>query len=121
MKSLLFLVCLLVRFTLAFTIQYAPFYMGVIPIAIGVGFLYHMTLKDHNRGYLGGRVWWASYRLLHAILYIVAGIALLDHAFRTAGLILSADLGFAIGFGACEWLFPTVRTPRPSPLPTAAL
>ena len=121
MKPLLFLVCLLVRFTLAFTIQFAPSYLGIIPIAVGIGFLYHMTMKDHDRGYFGGRVWWASYRLLHASLYIAAGISLLCHAPHAAATILAADFGFAVGFGFWEWLFPTVRTSRSSPLPTAAL
>jgi len=145
MKSLLFLVCLLVRFTLAFTIQYAPthlgwFPLGLIPIFIGLGFISRMlnlcTDNDtynyepgvlgffrgpiNDRGFFGGRVWWASYRLLHASLYIAAGFSLHYHGPHTAAMILGVDVGFAAVFGFWEWLFPTVRTARPSPLPTAA-
>ena len=165
MKPLLFLVCLLVRFTLAFTIQFAPSYLGIIPIAVGIGFIcrmlnvgadddlddYSYAVRDaqerygpdfepgccfpdyepgvlgffrgpiNDRGYFGGRVWWASYRLLHASLYIAAGISLLCHAPHAAATILAADFGFAVGFGFWEWLYPSVRTARPSPLPTATL
>ena len=120
MKAYFFVVCILARFTLALVIPHVPYFLGILPIGVGVGFLYHMTLKDHDRGYFGGRVWWASYRWVHAILYIAAGISLLYHAPKYAGRFLSVDVGFAIGFGFWEWLFPTVRTARPSPLPTSA-
>lgn len=171
MKSRLFLVCLLVRFALAFVIQYAPthlgwFPLGIIPLYIGFGFICRMLnvfaghdpynysyalryAEEHygpdyepgccfpdyepgvlgffrgpinDRGCFGGRVWWASYRLLHASLYIAVAFCISPafYAPHIAAVILGVDVGFAAIFGFWEWLNPSVRTARPSPLPTSA-
>ena len=87
---------LLVEVTDAFYIFYALYC-----IVTGIGFSANVALwvagQHKGRGGLGGRVWWARARILHALLWLAAGVAFLFRG--PGGWILVADVSAGAAAG----------------------
>ena len=88
------------------SIQY--FLLGCIPtswlsrysillFAIGVSFLflYFSNLRQHAFE-AGGNTWWANYRIIHGILYVIAGIYAFNKN-RVAWIPLAIDTMVGLG------------------------
>tara|TARA_B110000967_G_C18895005_1_gene569969 strand:- start:589 stop:948 length:360 start_codon:yes stop_codon:yes gene_type:complete len=49
------------------------FYYSFILLAIAIGFLYlYFTNGRMNAPEAGGKTWWANYRIIHGLLYLIA-------------------------------------------------
>ncbi|NDH07855.1 hypothetical protein EBX93_18395 [bacterium] len=79
-KILLFMCfCIPLRFILAMTPslldeKYLP-YLGLLLLAISMGFLYLFFFNGRmNAPEAGGNTWWHDYRLIHGLLYLCASI-----------------------------------------------
>ena len=87
---------LLVEVADAFYIFYALYC-----IVTGIGFSANVALwvagQHKGRGGLGGRVWWARARILHALLWLAAGVAFLLRG--PGGWILVADVSAGAAAG----------------------
>jgi hypothetical protein len=100
-RIILFLfVCLSMRLLLAHIAQQITIkkpqymkYLGIIGLAIGLGFTYQF-IKNKQIGALGGKVWWHSVRPVHAGIFFLFGIlALLKNKDAYKLLYVDALLG----------------------------
>jgi hypothetical protein len=91
----LFIVCMLVRFSMAYLAKVAPLkwlrWMGYLAILPVIGFTYFFLSGTRNKtGAFGEKVWWNSLRPIHALFYgLFAYLAI--HGNRTAWVCLFAD------------------------------
>lgn len=75
--KLFLLCCIPMRILLASTPYYLPKkyfpYLGILLFSIGVTFLYlYFTNSRLKASEGGGKTWWAQYRIIHGILYLLA-------------------------------------------------
>jgi hypothetical protein len=76
--NLFLLACIPLRLIIALIPLYIEknllFYYSFILFLIGLSFLYlFFTNKRQNAFEAGGHTWWAKYRIIHGILYLIAG------------------------------------------------
>lgn len=97
----LFIVCLLVRFFIAYIAKEFPSmlnYMAILAMIISIGFsvIYLFNLRPTGIE-AGGRIWWNNLRPLHAILYAVfAYLAIYNKEKAWIALFADAVLGSVI-------------------------
>ena len=97
----LFIICLLVRFLLAYIAKTVPSilsYMAIIAMLISIGFsmIYLFDLRPTGIE-ANGRIWWNNFRPLHAIMYAsFAYLAIYNKDKAWIALFLDAILGTAI-------------------------
>ena len=75
--------------------------LGIIPLTIGIGFLYLYITNSRLTGseVFGKSIWWAKYRIVHAVLYMTAGILfLLKNEEAWLFLLIDTLFGLAIFF-----------------------
>ena len=96
-RILYFLVgCIGTRTIIAISPLYTPSewlpLLGLFTLSFGVAFLYLFFVNGRlNAPEGGGVTWWASYRLLHGLLYVAASIYLFKKQ-RIAWLPLTMDV-----------------------------
>ena len=101
-RIILFLTgCMTLRLSLAIIAKildpkYLPI-MGIMALAISIGFLYSFLLSKKSLGLFGGKVWWNDMRLVHAILYFIFFVCAIMKK-TSSWLILLLDA--LIGLGA---------------------
>jgi|UniRef100_A0A6C0IN02 hypothetical protein len=71
--------CIPARLIIAFIPLYIAnnllFYYSIGLFAIGISFLYlYFTNTRLNAFEAGGKTWWAKYRIVHGMLYLLAGM-----------------------------------------------
>ena len=86
--------CLSVRFLIPLAVEDAPKWVllptaGVALLA-GKSFLEHGATEDNGvteRGFFGGKVWWASIRPVHGVLMVGFAVMALVHSFFGEGTL----------------------------------
>ena len=112
LRSALFaFVCIPLRIAIAHAAASATAtnrYMVSTPLLfIGTCMLYlHATNSRMQAPEGGGYTWWANFRVIHGLLYILAAIALFINRKRTSSLLLSTDAALGIVF----WVLYSSRT-----------
>ena len=91
--SLLFCVCILVRFSFAYFVSRLydsklRYLFVVFFFMISLGFVFNYISKIRTYGAFGQKIWWDAYRPIHALLYGLAAILLLYRHKYTYTLIL---------------------------------
>ena len=97
-KTLFLLGCIPTRVSLAWYAKNYPsenLGYGLLIIAIGFLYLYFNNLRLNAREATGGVTWWAPYRIIHGLLYLIAAIYMFKEP-RNAWIPLASDviLGF---------------------------
>lgn len=94
-KMYFLLLCIPIRYIIAYSPTYVSKqhlkYLGVVFLLIGISFMYLYVCKlrmDAPEG--GGKTWWAEYRIVHSLLYLVAG-AMAIKGDRRAWIPLAVD------------------------------
>lgn len=65
--------------------------------AAGTGFAYQwLKHSPEKMGFFGTRVWWATDRPVHAMLFFMAAIAHYLGMVREAGALIVADVAFSV-------------------------
>ena len=101
-RILYFLIgCIGIRTIIAVSPLYTPSewlpLLGLFTLSFGVSFLYLYFVNGRlNAPEGGGVTWWASYRLLHGLLYVAASIYLFKKQ-RIAWLPLTMDVLLGLG------------------------
>lgn len=97
---LFFLVCIPVRFLLAYLVKHNPMYgkYAIIP-AIGFFSIYLMRLRPTGVETFGKPIWWDNYRPIHGALYLLTAV----YAFRANShayvpLLIDVLLGLLLKF-----------------------
>ena len=79
---------------------------GIYCLLTGAGLTANVVLwwtgQHKGRGGLGGKVWWARIRIVHALLWLAAGVVFLARG--PGGWILVADVGVGALAGALHHL-----------------
>ena len=78
------------------------YFNRIIILVIGIGFLYK-ALFGSNEEIQVIKVFWHKTRIIHAILFIIAGIYF--NNYKLASLILFSDIIFSIFYRFCEGHF----------------
>jgi hypothetical protein len=102
-QTLFLVACLPARALLAWLVYQCTRFqkqLGSVLLAVGVAFLYLFFTDSRLQAMEadGGVTWWHPLRIYHGILYVVAGLLLIQGHRRSAGLVLVADL--LLGAGA---------------------
>lgn len=98
--SILFMLCLLVRFTLTYIVSRLDRkwlkVVGIFGLLISGGFIYNYMINKSVGG-LGGRVWWQNYRPIHAGLYAAFGLmALMGDKKAYIPLLMDTIIGMVV-------------------------
>ena len=96
----LFIVCMLVRFSMAYLAKVAPLkwlrWMGYLAILPVIGWMYLFLSGSRKSGAFGQKIWWNSLRPIHALFYgLFAYLAI--HGNRNAWIWLFVDALFGLG------------------------
>lgn len=101
-RNLLFTACILVRLGFALVAKFVPNdylpYLGYLALLPAVGFVYQYNYSKQT-GVFGQKLWWNSFRLFHASMYLLFGILAISKN-ENAYLVLLAD-AFA---GVCIYI-----------------
>jgi hypothetical protein len=83
------------------------FYYSFILFAIAVGFLYlYFTNGRLNAPEAGGNTWWANYRIIHGILYLLAAwFAFNKQTIAYIPLSLDVSIGLGLFLNKHYWNF----------------
>ena len=98
----MFLVCLFVRYMLAYIARTFPQLLkiiGLMALLVSIGFILIYAFNLRPTGFeAGGVIWWNSVRPLHALLYAIFAYLALVKESPNAWLVLLADavLGTAV-------------------------
>lgn len=95
--TILFAVCLLVRFSLSFFISRLNGkwlqLSSILGFFIALGFI-KMIIVNRTQGAFNQKVWWGNYRLIHAALYFTFAImALNKHQLSYLPILIDTFLG----------------------------
>ena len=80
--SLLFCVCILVRFSFAYFVSRLynskfRYLFILLFFMMSLGFIFNYVSKIRTSGAFGQKIWWDTYRPIHALLYSLTAILLL--------------------------------------------
>ena len=80
--SLLFGVCILIRFVLAYFVSRfydskLRYFFVVLFFTISMGLIINYVTKIRTSGAFGQEIWWDAYRPIHAFMYALTSIMLL--------------------------------------------
>tara|TARA_Y100000022_G_C13012447_1_gene267363 strand:+ start:41 stop:421 length:381 start_codon:yes stop_codon:yes gene_type:complete len=100
MLSILFVLCIIVRFTFVYIVSILDKkwlkLAGIIGLLISGGLLYNYIINKRIGG-LSGRVWWQKYRPLHAGLYAAFGLmALMGDKGAYIPLLIDTIIGIVV-------------------------
>jgi len=73
--SYYFVICILVRLLLAYSVyknykNKIRYVFIIFYLLLGLGSLYHFIKNDRSIGAFSQKVWWQNYRIIHTILFL---------------------------------------------------
>jgi hypothetical protein len=101
----LWYICLLSRFTLSLILYFSKNvksikiskFLSIILLIMGTGFIYKAIYSSNSEIQIA-KVFWHETRIIHAVLYILAGIYLYNDKHMLSSILVILDILFSITY-----------------------